>query len=83
MSEHITLETVARLIRDFYPSCGGTLILYACNRQVGITRKKELPRLSSVITTFNSTDINEGLTPAHWNKIHGKILSLIQKGELL
>lgn len=82
MAETTTLETVARLMSDLRPAGGGTYKLYAINRSLVLITKQDPPRLGTLIDTFISTDINDGLTSERWNNLQAKILTLIQKGLL-
>lgn len=82
MPEKVTLETAARLMAELRPAGGGTYKLYAVNRQLSLIAKQDPPRLGVLVDTFNSQDINQGLTCDRWNELQTKILTLIQKGKL-
>lgn len=82
MPETNNLETIAHLMYELRPASGGTYKLYAVNRQLSLITKQYPPRLSCLVDTFISTDINDGLTSERWNNLQAKLLTLIQKGLL-
>lgn len=82
MPEKPTLNTIASLFNDLRPASGGTYKLYAINGQLSLFTKQDPPRLGIIVDTFNSSDINTGLTSERWNNLQAKLLTLIQKGLL-